>query len=251
MKSLIAAIQFLTVLPVPRSFSCGERELGRSVMFFPVVGLIIGAGMVVLDHGVSFLLPPLPASVVMVIALLVISGCLHMDGLSDTADGFLSSRPRERILEIMRDSHIGPMGVIAVVCVLVLKLAALASVPDLLRWKILLLMPLAGRCALVIEMALLSYVRPEGGLAAVFAKNRSRFDVGWALLVFAGVAYGVAGMIGLIMVGVSMLGVLIFSFWCQKKIGGFTGDTLGAACEITEIVPALVAASWGYGRWWS
>lgn len=242
MKSFLAAIQFLTICPLPSRIQCTEAALKRSVIFYPAIGIIIGTLMAFLDWGFTWLFPPLPASALVVIAMLAVSGCLHMDGLADSADGFLSSRPKERILEIMRDSRTGPMGVVAVAGLLLLKTTALASVSGATRWGVVLLMPLAGRCALVIEMALLPYARP-GGLVTVFGRPRWAFT---APLILAATAWFALGPIGLTAAGASMLAVLAFSFWCKSKIGGYTGDTLGAACEIAELMPALVAASW---RW--
>jgi len=238
----IAAIQFLTVLPL--SCRCNERDLGRSTFFFPVIGLLLGGGMVLINLVFSAFFPPLLTAVLVVIAMLAVSGGLHMDGLADTADGFFSARPRERVLEIMKDSRTGAMGVMAIVSVLALKVAALMSVPNALRWSTLLLMPLAGRSALVLEMATLPYARPEGGLGMVFAANKSPLDAFWAVAVLGISGYWVLGTIGLIAAGSAVALTLVFSFWCSRKIGGFTGDTLGAACELAELVPALVAASW-------
>ena len=166
-----------------------------------------------------------------------------MDGLADTADGFFSSRPRERILEIMKDSHIGAMGVIGIVCVFCLKVAALASIPLPLRFPVLLLMPLAGRCALVMHLAALPYARAEGGICTVFVKHRLKQDSLLAATFLALVGWAAAGPMGLAAAGLTVAATLVLSLWCWRKIGGFTGDTLGAACELTELVPALVGAA--------
>lgn len=244
MKRLIAAIQFLTICPFVARVRCCERDLGRSVPLFPLVGILLGAVVAALSCGVNVLFPALLASVLVVVALIGVSGGLHMDGLADTADGFFSSRPRERILEIMKDSHTGAMGVIAIVCVICLKIAALASVPTGLWWPTIFLMPLAGRCALVIHLAVLPYARAGGGLCSVFVQNRLKSDVLWALLALGVAGWFAAGFRGVIAAGCVVLVTLVFSFWCKAKIGGFTGDTLGAACELAELVPALVAAAW-------
>jgi len=243
MKRFIAALQFLTVCPFVSRVACDERDIGRSTTWFPVIGLLIGAVVMLLDRGLSALFPPLVSSVIAVIALTAASGGLHADGLADTADGFLSSRPRECMLEIMRDSHTGAMGVLGIVCVFALKIAAIASVPPALRWQALLLMPFAGRCSMVIQLAALPYAR-SGGLCSVFVQNFRRTDVLFTLLVFAAVGWLVAGFFGLCAAGLSVAAILIFSLWCKGKIGGFTGDTLGAGCEITELIPALLATAW-------
>ena len=243
MKRFLAAIQFLTILPLPRGLSPDERALGGSLPFFPIVGLGIGAAIALIDRGLGSLFPVGVTSVLAVILLIAASGGLHMDGLADTADGLFSSRPRERILDIMRDSRTGPMGVSAIVCVVALKIALIASVAAPARAWVLLMTPIAGRCALLIHMALLPYLRPQG-LARVFHQNVSRVHALWALI-FLIAAGGIAGGIpGLIAGGFSLLFALIFTAYVRRRIGGLTGDTLGAACEWTELAPALVASAW-------
>jgi adenosylcobinamide-GDP ribazoletransferase len=239
MKRLLAAIQFLTVLPIP--CTCTEREIGRSTLFFPVVGLLIGGGIAGLNYLLSAVFPPLLVAVLLAIAMVAISGGLHIDGLADTADGFFSSRPRERVLEIMKDSRTGSMGVFAVVALLCLKIAAIFSIPGVLRWPTLLLMPVAGRCALVLELAALPYARPEGGLGALFAASKTIVSPLFATVALTICAWWAMGRVGLAAAGTTVVLTIVFSFWCWRKIGGFTGDTLGAACEIAELAPALVA----------
>jgi adenosylcobinamide-GDP ribazoletransferase len=243
MKSLLTAIQFLTVIPFPKSFVAGEEELERCVPFFPVVGLLIGIIVAAVDYFIGIILPPFPASVITVIAMTGISGGLHMDGLADMADGFFSSRPREKVLEIMRDSRTGVMGVIAVVFVIVMKVSLLLSLslPLPYRFGVILLMPLAGRCSLVMMMTVLAYVRPEGGLATAFSEGKTWLSVLWSAVFLV-----VAGWIAVQWIGIaaslsSILMAALFSVYCFRKIGGYTGDTLGALCEITEIIPALAA----------
>lgn len=244
MKSFFAALQFLTVIPFPFSWGGGEKELGRSVWFFPVVGLVIGILLAGFDWGVGHLLPSFPASVLAVLFLLGISGGLHLDGLADTADGFLSSRPKERILEIMKDSRTGPMGAAAIVMSLLLKVALFTALAGTLRWRMLLMAPLAGRCALVTLMAVLPYAKAEGGLGSVFLKSKSPLNAAWALVVLLGVGWFAASWAGLVAGFASFVVTLLFAGHCYRKIGGLTGDTLGAASEIAELVPPLVGAIW-------
>lgn len=243
MKSLVAALQFLTVCPFVSRIACGEREIGRSTPWFPVIGLLIGVAAALVDRGACALFPPLLSCALAVGALTAFSGGLHIDGLADTADGFLSSRPRERMLEIMRDSRIGAMGVLAIVMVLLLKTAALAAVPGPLRWQTLLLAPFAGRCSMVFQMNLLPYAR-TGGLCSVFVQNRRLSDAWLALAVLAVASWLIGGPFGLCAAAASVAAVAVFSAWSRGKIGGFTGDTLGAGCELSELAAALVAAAW-------
>ncbi len=236
---LFAGLAFLTVLPVPRRW-CGESgDLERSVVWFPLIGLMIGGLIACFDMGVTALLPVLPASVLTVIAMVAVSGALHLDGLADTADGFLSSRPRERILEIMRDSRVGPMGVLAIVGMLLLKVAVLASLAPAARFGTVLLLPLAGRTAPVVMISALGYAR-ENGLVTVFQRKRTMFAPLLTVATLAVAGFLAAGAAGLTAAAAAVGVTAIFALWCRAKIGGYTGDTLGAACELAEVVPALV-----------
>jgi adenosylcobinamide-GDP ribazoletransferase len=219
--------------------------LERSVACFPLAGLLFGAITLGLHAALTLMLPPLPAAALLVVALMLLSGGLHVDGLADTADGFFSSRKRERILEIMRDSRTGSMGVAAVAAVIAVKLAAVASLPPFSRGAAIFLMPLAGRCALIFGMTWLSYARPEGGLPSIFAAS-TRWHVVWAIAVLFGAGWIAAGWRGLTVGAVSIVASGLVSIWSRCKIGGFTGDTLGATCEIVEAIPALVLCS---GAW--
>lgn len=247
MKPFLAAVRFLTIVPLPASGDNDESHLIRSVPYFPLVGLLIGLCVATVDLALTHFLPPLLAGAFVVIVLIVVSGGLHIDGLADTADGFFSSRPREQVLEIMRDSRTGPMGVTALVCVITVKIVAVGSIPVEGRWSGILMMPLAGRCALVIMLTLLPYAREEGGLATIFQRNRSLLHAVWAVGVLVLVGWLSAGTEGLMMAAVSIAGTLFLSFLMYARIGGLTGDTLGATCELVEALPALVAVAMARG----
>jgi len=241
-KSFLAAVRFLTILPLPRHED-DSNALGRSIPFFPLVGLLIGLVVAALDYALGLVFPRLLTSGFTVVALIAVSGGLHIDGLADTADGFLSSRPRERVLEIMRDSRAGPMGVTAVVCVILLKFAALASIANDGRTAAVFLMPLAGRCALTVSLAILPYARQEGGLVTAFRNGVKPLHGLWAVCVLALSGWITMGLEGLVIAGVSLAVTLLFSAYSDSRIGGLTGDTLGATCELVELVPLLVAAA--------
>lgn len=244
MSRLLAAIRFLTILPIPGSWGTSEAALGASVPAFPVVGLMLGAAAAGAGFGLQQIgAPPLLAAMLLVVLLIGFSGGLHMDGLSDTFDGFLSSRRRERILEIMKDSRIGAMGVIGVVGVIGVKVCAVASLKPDRVWPALLLMPLAGRCVMVWHMAILPYVR-ESGLGTVFYKRRPSLAAVWALAVLFAVAWFVLRWDGVIAAGACVIVALVMALWCWRKIGGATGDTFGAACEIVEAAVPVALAIW-------
>lgn len=241
MKPLLAALGFLTVAPLPARWRGGQPELARSLPYFPLVGMLLGVAAAALAFGLRFVLPAAPAAALLAIALAAFSGGLHIDGLADTADGFLSSRPKERILEIMRDSRTGAMGAAAVAAVLALKIAALAAVPSAWTVRAAFLTPLAGRCALLLAMTWLPYAR-SGGLASVFGAARP-WHGAWAVAVLGASGWLAAGWRGVAAAALSIVAAALVSRWSWSKIGGYTGDTLGATCEVVEAIPALVLAS--------
>jgi adenosylcobinamide-GDP ribazoletransferase len=240
-KRFLAAIRFLTIVPLPGTWGTAESDLAGSVPLFPLVGLLLGGIAALAAWGIALVTPPMLSAIVVMTLLAAFSGCLHLDGLSDTADGFLSSRSRERILEIMRDSRAGAMGVIAIVTALLAKFAALASIAPADLWIAALLAPLAGRSAMVVQMAVLPYVRPEG-LGRVFCQSRPWLAAIVSMLILAAVGCGVAQWRGLIAAVATLLVTLAFSAYAYRKIGGATGDTFGAACEIAELVPLWTLA---------
>jgi len=244
MKSLFAAIRFLTILPVPMSWAGTEHHLAGSVKYFPVVGLLIGVICAVVAWLVTpFFVMPL-AAVLIVIALIVITGGLHLDGLADTADGFLSVSSRQRSLEIMKDSHTGAMGVIAIVCVVLVKITALAAVGESRLLGTVLLMPVAGRCAQVFAISVLPYIRDESGLGSVFCKNRTILNGIWAVAAVVVIGWLLLGSAGIAGAGGAVLVMVLFAIYCHWKIGGITGDTIGAISELTEaVVPLAVLVS--------
>lgn len=244
MNRFFAALRFLTIFPVPGKMGLTEKSLATSLPFFPIVGLVLGGLLAGVAQLCGVLFSPLLTAVFVASVMLAVSGGLHVDGLCDMADGFFSSRPRAIILEIMRDSRVGAMGVIAVVLVFAIKTAALATVvPGM--WLPALLMPFAGRIVLVLHTAFMPYARSEGGLATLFFQHKqsARRAAWWSLALFVAVCWLLAGSAGLIVVGAVLVISFFFAFFCRNKIGGITGDTLGAACEISETVVAVTLAA--------
>ena len=243
MNRFLAALRFLTILPIPGERGHNESDLASSLVYFPVVGLFIGLTAAGFSLLFGFLFPPMVIAVLVVLVLLAASGGLHMDGLCDSVDGFFSSRPRERMLEIMRDSRVGAMGVMAIVLVLGLKISALASLDEQSMPRAVLLMPVTGRCSLLILMAVLPYARPEGGRGTLFYTRSARMAAVWAVLLVLLTGWLAAATAGIIAGMVALIFVLIFAAYCRAKIGGATGDTLGAGCELAETAVALVLAA--------
>lgn len=239
-KGFWAAVGFLTVLPVPRRWQAtAAGDFGLATAWFPVVGALIG----LLASGLAYLyyryLPPAVAAVLTVGTLVFLQGGLHLDGLADTADGFLSCRGRERVLEIMKDSRIGTFGVAAIVFALALQGAAVASLGSGERLGAIFLAPFAGRCVMAPMLACLKPARP-GGMGEMFSGGAAGALAALSLAALGLAAWLVAGGRGLVAVA-ALLAVLLGFVWeCRRKIGGYTGDTLGAASEITETLALLL-----------
>jgi len=239
MRSFLAALQFLTTLPIPARLDTGD--FARAPFWFPVTGLLLGALTAAADAALGYLgLPPMVRAILTVALMAALTGGLHLDGLADAADGFLSARPRDRVLEIMRDSRIGAMGVLALMFVLSLKVAAVMYLECSFRWKALLLAPAGARAMQLIIMQIQSYARGEDGLAALFLRHRRRTRTLWAfawIVLSPAMLLGPAGGISIVAAQLCLLGVALR--WTHRRIGGFTGDTLGAASELSECISSL------------
>jgi len=242
---LLCALRFLTVLPLPWGQERDGEFFRQSVLAFPVVGLVIGLAAAGLAWPISSLLPSALLAWSIVFYLSGASGFLHLDGLADSADGLLSSRNRERALAIMKDSRSGSMAVAVLALVLLGKFAAasaLAARPASLL-PALVIVPLVGRVGICLTMAILPYARgDEHGIGGLFYSPLARKAavIGLALLAVTG--YVLFGLAILQIIFTSFAVTLLFAWFCQRKIGGATGDTLGAACELTELA-ALAACA--------
>jgi adenosylcobinamide-GDP ribazoletransferase len=231
MKYLLIALQFLTVLPFKIRTDIKKEDCARSLIYFPMVGIIIGAILSIVSVGYLFL--PMPVvGVVILIASAFITGALHLDGFADTCDGFYGSKPKEEILEIMRDPRIGVMGVVGIILLLLLKFSLIVSIPRGVLWQSLVVMCCFSRWAQTIG-CLMPYARNEGK-AWVFIKYARKKDIVIAGLLTILVSGALFGLKGIAIFFTSLIPVLLFIRYAKARIGGMTGDTLGAVNEITE-----------------
>lgn len=235
-KGLLTALRLLTVLPIPGP---REWEPRHATKWFPAVGLAIGIAGALLAMLFTWVLPAAVAAVLIVAYLTVISGCLHLDGLADTADGLLGGRDKEEALDIMRDSRIGSMGVAAVFCALALKASALFALGPAGLWKGALALPIAGRVGMVLAAWFLPYARPEGGLGDDFCSAGGRWQTLLPVILLAIVLPLAAGHRGMMAAAVSVGGAIAFIMLQKRQLGGATGDTLGATCEVAEAFAAV------------
>lgn len=238
MRVFRAALSMLTCLPVGRDLTPTDEEIARTPFYFPLIGLLTGLVLAGIGAGLQKVFPPLVCAALFTFLSEFPTRAFHLDGLADTADGFLSSRPRERILEIMHDSRIGTMGVLAIGFWGLVKFAAFCALPPQLIPAALLLMSLNGRCVMVYHLMCCRYARPAGLGRLVFERRPTGAAV-LSLLCTAGAAWAVLPPTGLILPGIMLVFGILWSLYTRWKIGGGTGDTLGAAEELAELVTLL------------
>lgn len=235
LRSFATAIRFLTVLPTFSSAQDDQSRFGAALYYFPVVGILAGCLAALSSYVLGFIFSDMVCGVLLAILLSSISGFLHMDGLADTADGFLSARVRQRCLEIMKDSRIGVMGATVVVSILLLKSAAIVAIGERELLGGLIVAATAGRVAMVLAMHFLPYARPEGGLGSLFGSGAAAVSAPLtAVAVLLLTTLVVLPSKLLITVCVFLLVLMVVSALCMKRIGGYTGDTLGGLNELME-----------------
>jgi adenosylcobinamide-GDP ribazoletransferase len=229
LDGLFAALQFLTRLPVPS----GVYPLGSGVLWLPAVGLLLGGFLALAELGLRWLeVSSLLEAAVLVTLLLVASGALHADGLMDTCDAVFAHASPERRLEIMRDPRAGTFGVVGLVCVVALKISALASLPEGSRTGLLWLAPGLGRWSILLVAALFPYGRASGLGAPLKAAATPRALAIASLLPLA--ACVLVGPIGLLSGALAALTALALGRWLMRLLPGLTGDCYGAVCEAVE-----------------
>ncbi|HBA87716.1 MAG TPA: adenosylcobinamide-GDP ribazoletransferase [Geobacter sp.] len=233
MRRFLIAFQFLTIVPLP-AVRCDEEDLGRSMTYFPLVGLALGALLAGTDFLLSPLLPRGVADLVLVALLSVVTGALHLDGLSDVCDGLAARGPRERFLEIMKDSRVGAVGAVALVLGIMLKYQALLALPLGYKREALLFFPMAARFAQV-QMTVGATRARKDGLGCAFVGGAGASQLVLAGVCTAVVAWLLLGLNGLI----SMLLLFLLTWgiksWSHGRLGGITGDVIGCASELNEI----------------
>jgi len=235
-----AAMAFLTIFPVANKVEIDQPRMARSMGFFPAVGLLLGLGLVVLNWLLDSLIPRPVLDCLLVLSLILATGALHLDGIADLIDGLAGGKDRESVLRIMKDSRVGAIGVVGLVMVLLLKYLSLYNIAPELKSAALILMPTTGRWIQVVLASYSRYIRPEGGTGSVFVENVSEREVIIAtgtLLATALVLFGLMGVFLVFWVG--LVTMLLLRYF-EKRLGGVTGDVLGAATELLEVITLLL-----------
>jgi adenosylcobinamide-GDP ribazoletransferase len=242
LRRLALAVQFLTIVRVRVSDPVTVEELRDSTYFFPVVGLGLGLALAATGTVLGWVFAWPVVAALLVVELVVLTGALHLDGLADMCDGFYAGRDRENTLRIMKDPHIGTMGVVGLVCVLGLKAVALMNVPASRGLWVVAAAPIIGRSAMLLACAMGRYAREEG-TGKTYIGQLGRDHV-WMALAMAVLGYTMFRQVMPAALAFVLVGIwaVLFVSYCNRRIGGLTGDTVGALNETTELIVWLAAS---------
>ena len=234
-KQLIILIQFMTRIPVFVNVEYDEEKLGKSIKYFPLVGAIIGIFL----YGINILVGKITvnrqiAAIIIIIAEIFITGLIHIDGLADTADGLFSYAEKEKILEIMKDSRVGTNGAVALILYFMTKVILLSEI----RPEYIILYPVISRLSTSINAGLGEYARKNGMSNEIIAKNGKK-EAGISIIITMILSFIILKAKGLIILIFAILFILLLMKGVKRKIGGITGDTMGASLELTSILVLL------------
>jgi len=236
--SFLIAVQFLTRIPVPLSIAADKRTVGGSLLFYPLVGLILGLALAGLN--IVFTDAPAMLRAALVLATWVLlTGALHLDGLADSADAWIGGfGNRKRTLAIMKDPYCGPAAVVTLIIVLLIKFAALHNL-DVRNWLALALIPMLARAAIPLLFLTTPYVR-AGGLGSALASEISSAGVVFVLVLVVTLT-ALSGITGLWLLLVLAGTFVLLRALMMQRLGGTTGDTAGALIETSEAALLVVA----------
>ena len=238
----LAALQFLTSIPVPWRPETSPQDLERSATYFPIVGLIIGLIIAGLNSLFRLILPLEVSNVLLLVSMVALTGALHLDGFVDTCDGAAGHQTVADRWRIMHDSRAGAFGIIGVVLLLLVKYIALNNIPAPLMMTTLIFMPVVSRWAMVYAIFVYRYARPSGlGQALKRGTRWPGFTVATlTTLVIAVVLIPLIGLTGVaVMIGVWLVTVILAAY-LKSKFSGLTGDTYGAINEVAEVSVLII-----------
>lgn len=252
----LSALSFLTIIPLPRRWETNPEEVGRSIGYFPAVGIIIGLILAALNWLLSWLLPSTVVNALLLVSLVVISGAMHFDGFVDTCDGIAGYKTVEDRWRVMHDSRAGAFGIVGGVLLLLVKYVSLNSVPRTLLTATLVIMPVISRWTMVYAVFAYPYARPTG-LGKIFKQEASWQRLAMATVITLTVAVVSALLtnmpyfyvVGLAIMFVIWVIVVALATYLRGKFSGLTGDSYGAINEVAETSVLILVSILAYNRW--
>lgn len=241
LKRFVLMLQFFTRIPIKVKITANSSDFGKGLIFAPLVGLILGTLLAASALLLLYTFKRFIVSAIVLVLYIILTGGLHLDGLGDTFDGVFSNRPKARILEIMRDSRVGTNAVLAVVSVLLLDFAALSQMNSVYYIRILLLTPMAGRIGSLIGAAVSNYARQGEGLGKSFIDFCGKKELLLGLIIYSAIGLLTLDYKLWVLLLIPPLSGFLMVKYFSRKIGGATGDILGAVCELNQCIFLIVA----------
>ncbi len=243
-SNFLLTVAFFTRFPIPEK--AGRKidhnaSLTDAIGYFPIVGGLIGCVLAGVWFVASFALPPLVAAGLTIGLGVILTGALHEDGFADCADGLGATPDRDKALDIMRDSRVGAYGALALVWTIGIRWVALASLAPIAGALALIIAHCTSRNAIIIAMRLAPYARPEG-LGQMAAGTLSDRALTLAFIIALAISILVGQIAGVVAFCIGMLVAWLFMTYLVKRLGGYTGDGLGAMQQIAEISILIVMA---------
>ncbi len=264
MKDFLWTLNFLTIVPTGKRWCLVQPKVGNVAFWFPIIGLLIGVVLTFIYIPITHFFPHLVADALILIIYIVLTGGFHLDGFADTCDGLFGGSTREKRLDIMRDSQIGSYGTLCLICTVGLKYICLVSIdPESIaalsiifdyntikdmnplyfyaceKGKVLVFMCAIGRWSQVLGAGLSSYARNEGGTGKIIVENVKTRHALFSALIPGILILLFCGIKGIFIFFMVFFVAVFFVLYIKKKIGGMTGDTLGAINEVSELTVLL------------
>lgn len=236
-ENIILAIGFLTKLPIPSNLNYSSKKLADGLFFAPIVGLLIGALLVLVYILMGLIFSYYIVAALVLVFYVYITGGLHIDGLGDLGDGLFSGRRNDAFYLVMKDSRLGTGGFLTIIFVLFLDYLFLL---ETMNWKVLLFLPVAGRLGMLFGAVIGYYPKVYDGSGKLFIDGRSFKNSWWMFLVILAFFFVLFNWQGLlIFFSLLVLTFILVRIW-SKRLGGITGDMLGALVEYSQLAFLLL-----------
>ena len=243
LKHFLLAWQLLTVIPLKHVSLNKKEDLSASLIFFPIVGIVIGLILSLINLAGLIFFSSLVSNALVLIVWVWITGALHLDGLADTIDGISAKGDKKSILKVMEDSNIGAKGVVGLICILLLKFVLLRGINPEIKNQVLIYVPVVSRWSMVLGAYLASYAKEEG-MGKAYIELVDLKEVVWASLITVSLGLALLRLSFLPFIGIALLSIFLWVAYLKRKIVGITGDSLGAMNETVETLGLFSFCLW-------
>lgn len=238
MNGLINALQFLTILRIKKQPDMDTDKLGYSLLYFPLIGAFLGLVLIAVTKALSPFVPAGLLGLLLVFILIILSGAMHIDGLADSCDALFSSKGKEQMLSIMHEVHKGTFGVLSIIAIVLFKVELLSLVPAQYMVLSLLLLTVLSRYSMSLAIAFFPYARGSGKAKVFFEKKDIKILL-FSTMITLSILAIIPRFINIIILFLVIIFTFSLSLFVNRRLGGLTGDILGALSELNELVVLL------------